>query len=177
MLLKLYSTFLQTRLAVSQWVWLMQISWHPSCCSMTHQKHSPLSQRCDIFLKVTYKFPCSVQVALENLLRPTQLISSKYWCVYSFSCVSPENSPGHKRYAQFYLKTLSHLLPASTSCSKAPLVPTFEVKLCWLGSRLKPPAVILRSHWSVGSRAGVLRSHWPLMTHTHIAWVVRLYKS
>ena len=155
----------------------MQISWHPSCCSMTHQKHSPLSQRCDIFLKVTYKFPCFVLLAVENLLRPVQLISSEYWCVYSFSCVAPKNSPGHNKYAQFYLKTLSHLLAASTSCSKAPLVPTFEVKLCWLGSRLKPPAAVLRSNWSVGSRAGVLRSHWPLMTHTHIAWVVRLYKS
>ena len=146
----------------------MQISWHPSCCSMTHQKHSPLSQRCDIFLKVTYKFPCFVLLAVENLLRPVQLISSEYLCVYSFSCVAPENSPGNIKSAQFYLKTLSHLLTASTSCSKAPLVPTFEVKLLVTGE----PFETARRHPAFSLVRGVTcwRPTLPLAAddpHTH----------
>ena len=52
-----------------------------------------------------------------------------------------------------------------------PTDPTFEVKLRPTEqSRLKLPAALLRSDWSIRSCAGVLRCHWPALSGSrHIA--------
>ena len=70
----------------------------------------------------------------------------------------------------FYLKLLTHLLsPAGVAAH--PTDPTFEVKLRPTEqSRLKQPAALLRSDWSIRSCAGVLRCHWPALSGSrHIA--------
>ena len=64
-------------------------------------------------------------------------------------------------YPHFYLKLLTHLLsPAGVAAH--PTDPTFEVKLRpTQQSRLKQPAALLRSDWSIRSCADILHCHWP----------------